>query len=135
MHRTGGVSDNADSRNPVPAANLSTSTLRLGTVKVCAVILSATLTSDHPDYLAPGHQVYCHLCFPALPDEDENIARAAELLNEAALRLHHIEQFSISERGNVLTGEPEIDGPMEDIHTRGRYLWVSKTPLKVFLAK
>src|SRR5687768_10384394 len=101
--------------------------LRQGGMKVSAFVVTAILAPEHPDYLGPGQQVYCYLCFPALNDEDEGIAKVAELLKQAALRLHHIDQLSIFDRDDAVTGDPAIDVPREDIRTLGSHLRVSKT--------
>ncbi|MEO7411988.1 MAG: hypothetical protein ABIZ81_01410 [Opitutaceae bacterium] len=105
-------------------------------MRVSGVLLTATLAVDHADHGGPVQKVYCYLCFPALKDEDENIQKIVEILKEACLRLHHLEQFWIFDRHEgVTTGNPEIDVPMEDIQRVGRHLKISKTALKIFPAR
>lgn len=88
------------------------------------MIVTASPAAGHPDYSRPGKKVRCTVCFPAL-NEDESLAKTAEILQSVALSLHHLERYSIFEWNDAPTGDAAIDGPMKEIRTSGKYFKVS----------
>jgi hypothetical protein len=100
-------------------------------MRICTVILVAVQSPQHADFDGAGKKVNCCVWFPAAADEDENLSRISEILEQAKLRLHHLERYSLSDQTNGPTGWPEIDGPMENVRRTGRHLVVSRSALKL----
>lgn len=100
-------------------------------MRICTVILVAVQSPQHADFEGTGKKVNCCLWFPAAADEDESLAKIGEILEQAKLRLHHLERYSLSDQRDEPTGRPEIDGPMENVRRSGRHLVVSRTALKL----
>jgi hypothetical protein len=92
-------------------------------MRVCEVLLTAATAADHPNFSSPGQKVRCVVSFPAL-SEEESLSKVGEVLKAAALRLHHLERYSVFDRDESPTGDPAIDARMEDLRKFGQHLEV-----------
>ena len=75
-------------------------------MRICTFVLTALFEPDHPDFGEVNHLVYCYLCFPAL-GKKESISKVGSVLKEAHLRLLKMEHFSILDRPEDVTGDPD----------------------------